>query len=469
MAELLTGGKPQYNGPFQVLSGTGPKILLPNRYAQEVRNNPHLSLEKTFAKVGAMLSPGKETSHAHELQDLFVDYPGFEGHRVGLSGGSIIQDTVKSKLTPSLGLVMGDLVDESTVALQDVFSDVGKEFVTRTIRDDMEHLVARLTSRVFLGKELCRNERWLEISKSYTIDSVELSYLLRTVFTPLQPIAYWFFPQATRLRKAVRDAHDLIDPEVERRKAIVEAALEAGEKPPRVSDTLGWMYELSKGRQHTDYVAGQLTLAFASINNTVETLTAAMVDICEYPGVADQLREEIIEVISKGGWTKSSLYDLKLMDSFLKEGQRVHPFVSLSMQRYVEKEITLSDGTVLPKDSRIMIAGDFMEPGADVPGFDAARFMRLREHPGEEKNWQFVTTSPEHMGFGHGSHACPGRFLASNELKIALCHLLLKYDWRFIPGEGRRPPLTLEATNCLHRDVQIQLTKREPEIDLDSV
>lgn len=361
---------------------------------------------------------------------------------------------------------MEDLVDETSWATRHVFRGVGNEWTTRTIREDTEDLVARLTSRVFLGEELCRNERWLEISKAYTIDSVELSYLLRTVFAPFQPIAYWFYPQATRLRKAVRDAHALIDPEVERRKNIVEKAQAAGEKPPRVADTLGWMYELSKGRLDTDYVAGQLTLAFASINNTVETLTSSLIDICDYPDVADKMRKEIAAVVGKSGWNKASLNELKLMDSFLREGQRVHPFVSISMQRYVEKDIPLADGTVLPKDSRIMVAGDFMEPGAEPEEFDAERYLRLREQPGEDGKWQFVTTSPEYMAFGHGRHACPGRFLASNELKIALCFLLLHYDWRFVPGEGRRPVLTLEATNALFRDVQVQMRQRTPEVDL---
>lgn len=434
------------------MTGTGPKIVLPNRYANEVKNNPHLSLDKAFSK------------------DLFTHYPGFEGLREGLAGSQIIQDTIKTRLTPSLGLVLEDLVDESTAALNDIFTDVNHEnFTGRTIRDDIEHLIARLTSRVFLGESLCRNERWLEISKSYTIDAVELSYLLRTVFTPIQPIAYWFFPQATRLRKAIRDAHALIDPEVERRKAIVEEAHANGEKPPRVADTLGWMYELSKNRHHTDYVAGQLTLAFASINNTVETLTSTLMDVCEHPDVANKLRAEIIEVIGKQGWTKASLYDLKLMDSFLREGQRFHPFVSISMQRGAEKDIPLSDGTVLPKNSRIMVAGDFMEPDAKAQPFDAERFVRLRDETDGEKGYQFVTPGPEYMTFGYGKHACPGRFLASNELKVALCHLLMKYEWRFVPGEGRRPPLTLEATNALERDVKVQMRKRTPEFDVDAV
>lgn len=37
-----------------------------------------------------------------------------------------------------------------------------------------------------------------------------------------------------------------------------------------------------------------------------------------------------------------------------------------------------------------------------------------------------------------GEHACPGRFFASNEIKIALCILLLEYDFEYVPGDD--PP-----------------------------
>lgn len=33
------------------MSGTGPKIILPNRYADELRNHPHMNFNKAFAKV----------------------------------------------------------------------------------------------------------------------------------------------------------------------------------------------------------------------------------------------------------------------------------------------------------------------------------------------------------------------------------------------------------------------------------
>lgn len=252
-----------------------------------------------------------------------INYPGFEAHRLGLNDDSLIQETVRVKLTQSLNLVTEDLVDETSASLHDVFGE-SEEWTTRLIRDDILEVVARLSSRVFLGQGLCRNRRWLDIAKSYTIDSFLVSRLMRAVPTMLRPLAYVLIPQSRSLRSAVRDARKLIDPEVRRRKAAVDTAHAAGNKPPKVADTIGWMYEVAKGRD-ADYVAGQLSLTMAAIHTTTETICSALLDICEYPGVAQRLRDEIVEIISENGWAKTSLYKLKLMDSFLKEGQRLRP------------------------------------------------------------------------------------------------------------------------------------------------
>ncbi|KAI2783258.1 cytochrome P450 [Daldinia loculata] len=447
--KAVAEGVKRFSGPFQVMTGTGPKIVLPNRFADELRNHPSLNFNKAFAK------------------DFMVNYPGFEAHRLGLRDESLIQDTVRVKLTQSLNLITDDLVDETAASLHDVFGD-NKEWTTRLIRDDMLEVVARLSSRVFLGRELCRNRRWLDISKSYTVDSFLVSRLMRAVPSFLRPIAYVLIPQSRSLRHAVRDARKLINPEVQRRKAVVDAARAAGEKPPKVADTIGWMYEVAKGRD-ADYVAGQLSLTMAAIHTTTETTCSALLDICEYPDVAQQLRQEIIEVIGEHGWAKTSLYKLKLMDSFLKEGQRFTPMGATTMHRYVEKDLELSDGTVLPKGARIVVAGNFMDPTIypEPEKFDAARFLKMRQQPGQENSWQFVTTSPAHTLFGHGQHACPGRFFASNEVKIALCHLLLKYDWRFIPEEGRPAPRIFEGVNAVDQKSRIQVRRRKAEIDLD--
>lgn len=101
------------------------------------------------------------------------------------------------------------------------------------------------------------------------------------------------------------------------------------------------------------------------------------------------------------------------------------------MRRLAEENIKLSDGTLIPKGSVISVSSDTMWDPSIYPNpevYDPYRFLKLRETPGNENTAQLVSVTPEHMAFGYGKHACPGRFFASNEVKVALCHILMKYD-----------------------------------------
>lgn len=57
--------------------------------------------------------------------------------------------------------------------------------------------------------------------------------------------------------------------------------------------------------------------------------------------------------------------------------------------------------------------------------------------PGKENKNQFVTTAPDSLSFGHGTHAYPGRFFASAEIKLWLIELLRGWDVRFKGEEGQ--------------------------------
>ncbi|KAI1360063.1 cytochrome P450 [Xylaria arbuscula] len=448
--EVLQEGAKKTNGPFQIMTGTGPKLVLPNKYADEIRNLPELNFSKAF------------------IDDFFVNYPGFEPHKQSFHN-NVIKDTVRIKLTQSLGLVTSDLVEETRMVVDDVYGQ-DAEWATRKIREDLLEIVARVSSRVFLGDKLCRNRRWLDISKTFTVDTFVLSHIMRVAPAILRPLVYLVLPHSGRLRGAVRDAYKLIHPEVIKRKAAVDAARAAGEKPPKVADTLGWMYDMAKG-EDLNFAYAQLTLTMAAIHTTTESAGRALIDLCKYPEIAQQLRDEIIEVVGREGWAKTTLYKLKTMDSFLKESQRMTPLAIMSMNRYVEKPITLSDGVVVPKGARIAVVGDFWNPEvyAEPENFDPERFLKKRQEPGQENSWQFVTTSASHLNFGHGEHACPGRFFASNEIKIILCHLLMKFDWRFVPNEPEPEPQIFESTMAVKADTQIQARRRKPELDLDNL
>ncbi|KAJ4258884.1 hypothetical protein NW762_007971 [Fusarium torreyae] len=435
------------------MTGTGPVLVLPNRFAHEVRNNPHLSFNRYFDK------------------DFFVKYAGFEAYRTGYQDGTFIQEVVRTKLTQSLGLVTEDLVDEMTAAAHDLLGE-DSGFQEVTVKEKVSDLVARLSSRVFLGKSLARNERWLHIAKHYTHDSYSAAAELRQWPSFLRPLVYRFLPKCNQLREQVRVADELIMPEVTKRQKKLEEAQKNGTKPARVADTIGWMLEISRGRQ-VNYVNGQLFLSFAAIHTTTETITGCLLDIASYPEIVEPLRQEIIEVIGQHGWAKTSLYKLKLMDSFMKESQRRHFMGITSIHRYADQDIELSDGNVIRKGSRMMVTSDpFLDPEIypEPEKYDVHRFLNLRSKPGQENAHQFVTTSPQHMLFGHGTHACPGRFFASNEMKIALCHLLVKYDWKLCEGQSERPRnLQVDQGFLTDPSAKVMVRRRKEEIELDMV
>lgn len=102
-------------------------------------------------------------------------------------------------------------------------------------------------------------------------------------------------------------------------------------------------------------------------------------------------------------------------------------------------------------------------PHADT--FDGYRFYNKRKEPGNEHRYQLVTMSNEHLGFGHGLHACPGRFFAANEVKILLIHLLLKYDWKFAEDRGRPQSIMYGTEIICDPTVKLLYKARTPEID----
>lgn len=194
--QMVLKGPKSIIGPFQVMTETGPIIVLPNNFAHEVRNNPHLSSNSFFD------------------QDFFVRCPGFEAYKTGYQDGTFIQEVARTKLTRSLGLVTNDLVDKMTDAAQYLFgSDTA--WTEICLKDNVSAMVARLSSRVSLGKSLARNDRWLLIAQHYTHDSYMAAAELRQWPFFLRPLAYWFLPQCQKLRRAVKEADNLITPEVE--------------------------------------------------------------------------------------------------------------------------------------------------------------------------------------------------------------------------------------------------------------
>lgn len=123
--------------------------------------------------------------------------------------------------------------------------------------------------------------------------------------------------------------------------------------------------------------------------------------------------------------------------------------------------ITLSDGKILTPGTHICLASyEISKDPKIIPnqGFDGFRYYRLRKNPEEDKKLQYSMTDKNHLHFGQGRFACPGRFFAANELKMILGELNLDYDFKF--PEGKTRPLTFNADEYLYPDPSARLLMR---------
>jgi cytochrome P450 len=85
--------------------------------------------------------------------------------------------------------------------------------------------------------------------------------------------------------------------------------------------------------------------------------------------------------------------------------------------------------------------------------FDGFRHAKLRQGGSatDHARNQFVTTNETNLGFGYGRHACPGRFFATNEIKMILSRMILDYDIK-MPGDAteRHRPLEMGRQRVPH-------------------
>lgn len=194
------------------------------------------------------------------------------------------------------------------------------------MRDTILIFIARISSRVFLGEELCRNERWLKISREYASTMFPATDALRVYPDGImKSIAARVLPICRAASAQVAEARSILQPVLKRRAAAKAAAAAEGKKL-EFNDAIEW-FENASAKSKVDYepAAMQLFLSIVAIHTTSDLMTQIMTDLAGHTDIIEDLRKEIKEVLSDGGWKKTSLTSMKLLDSVIKESQRLKP------------------------------------------------------------------------------------------------------------------------------------------------
>ncbi|GME52701.1 Cytochrome p450 [Neofusicoccum parvum] len=323
-SDFLKKGYDEAKGKiFQILGGSGPLIILPPSFIDEIRNDKRMTLSGFLEHV--LLSNLKIIRELllTSRKEFFPDYPGMEPWQ---------------------------------------------EWTELPILQTLVPIVAQLTAKIFTGEPLCNNPEWIDISIKFTIEGSMASRALRSWPAILRPLVYRFIPEMRQIQHTYSRADKLLQEEVKSRRLAAETATAEGKPASHHKDALSWFSDAAAGRKFS-MTQGQLLLSFAAIHTTSMTLYAFLFDLLSTPTLIPELRDEMAAVLrADGGLTKTSLHKLHLLDSCLKESQRLSPLGSTSLHRRVDAPVTLFDGSRLPRGAVTAVPSFHMHRGLAFDG-----------------------------------------------------------------------------------------------------
>nr|BAD94560.1 cytochrome P450 [Phanerodontia chrysosporium] len=355
-----------------------------------------------------------------------------------------VHSSLLRSLTRNLGVVFSDMFDELDTAFRECVPANAERWLPVQAHTTMASIVTRAANRIFVGLPVCRDAGYIHMMIHVAEDVSDAVRTLSMLPTFMKPFVA---RRATVIDQRIQQCLDYLRPAIADRMSMLERFGKDWEEKP--NDVLQWIIdEVTARNQGEDEVARiVLFINFGAIETTSFAVTHALYDIISRPGLADVLREEVEAAVATEGWTKAATNKMRKLDSVLRESQRLNGPTTASMFRRVLQPVTLSDGTYLPAGTTVVtptLATHFDDTNyADAQTFDPLRFYKP-----EGVQAQLVATSADFVTFGHGKHACPGRFFAANELKAMMAYILMHYDIR-PEREGVRPANVYRGLNVL--------------------
>lgn len=359
-----------------------------------------------------------------------------------LTESHLLVQSVRSDLTPALGRVNAMVRQEVDTAVEK-FMPACDEWTDVHIYKTLVDVIAQVSGRVFVGPELCEDPFYIDCATNYTVDMIESVHAIKEIRPWLRPFLANRTPPMRRLQQKEKDLVEYLRPVIKQRQ---EAAKDPNWEKP--DDMTQWLLDRSAGNQLSvaEYARTQLSLIFAAIHTTSTTAVNIFYTLAVTPEYTEPLREEIRRVLAEhdGEITTKALQQMEKLDSYMKEVIRIYPIGMTSFMRKVNKSITLSNGQHIPAGVVIEVPADAVYSDSalwpDSEKFDGLRHYNLRRGGSstDHARNQFVTTNEQNLMFGYGRHACPGRFFATNEIKMIVAKMILDYDIKMPGGATER-------------------------------
>ncbi|KAI0869276.1 cytochrome P450 oxidoreductase GliF [Hypoxylon argillaceum] len=419
--DILKEGREKYpDTPFLAKNNRHSFVIFPPKFFDELKRLPeHTASAKAFF-------------HAANYGDQTF---------IGTETPTLLK-TIMADLTRSLPARVWNRQQDCRMAFESIigYQPEWKEF---NLLMSTFKIVAEVNACSFVGRNLGTNEGWVKaVMMSPLVIHVAVTVmnacppLLRPLLSPLA-----FLPT----KKNQWDMKRLLKPMIKEDIKTFEATADKKELlRPKYEGKIPFTAMLLsryKGAQASiqQLVEDYILVSFDSTPSTASALYHILCELAVHPEAVEILRAELEEVMVNGKLPSTHLQELKRMDSFLRESFRMHPVSLFSLQRVTEKPVQLSAGPTIPAGAIIgvdaMAINRSPELWENPNEFDMNRFYNLRQKPGNENRFHFLTTGSDSPGWGDGTQACPGRFFATSTIKIALAYILQHYDVKIREGD----------------------------------
>ncbi|KAF3397633.1 Cytochrome P450 monooxygenase paxP [Talaromyces pinophilus] len=294
--------------------------------------------------------------------------------------------------------------------------------------------ITYVTNALLVDKRLSSDPEWLKETADFAVTRYRAADDVRQWPPYLARIVAPIIPSVRRLRRQREYV-------MERLRPLYNELKEASQSDPqdkkfRQKSAMGYEWLWGGAPDDVslrDFSDTMMRTMIAAIHTTAKTISVALIDLLTQPDLLAEIREEATSATSAdGSWV--DIECLIKLDCFLKESQRLRPVFLFTMNRILTQDYTFKcSGLYLPKGTMVTapaaaIATD-PETFSNPNSFDGHRYRRLREQHKEGASALVLGMSTiDSLGFGLGSQACPGRFLAVNNLKLMLAHLLTGWE-----------------------------------------
>ncbi|KAG0041204.1 hypothetical protein BGZ83_002170 [Gryganskiella cystojenkinii] len=376
-------------------------------------------------------------------------------------------EMIRDSITPNLPLFTPRIVDLLSTILERELGYCKTKLVEKPFVI-VQEMIASAMANIFMGPEVAKDRRVIDTFIECTYDFGILVNSTRsksawTTFLNRRKYSNKMLNPMERHVSVLVNAAAPVITERRRQEAEVQARIEAGDTEAEYERPLDIMQKFldnfdKYGFVDLEDVCGQvLLLVLASVHTTSDSSTNLCYYLAAFPECMQPLLEEQEQVLnqltmereqqrldqlkagqvtSREAFTGTDLDPTKdrafsalaikrmvKMDSFVREIFR-YRMGRLALVHSARERVEFSNGMYISKGAKV-ITNNSLHQAMEHQG----------EDPSEFRPWRFVgktktatKASVDYLPFGMGRHACPGRFLAIQELKTVGSLMVSKYS-----------------------------------------